>query len=214
MPQRVVEEHQSVYFSDPEKTREYADYVESASNRRFLAFISKLKKLDIPGLYLDVGSGTGKLARLLATELPDIHITCLDSSSGLNQIALDFARKADLDKRISFVVGDIEKPESLKELGTYNMIYSTFSLHHWKDPVAALKQMYGLLSDTGIMVILDLKRVWWLYWVSSQSGFFQSIRASYTTRETRDLLRKADIRNFEIQTVVPFFMHMITAWKQ
>ena len=115
---------------------------------------------------------------------------------------------------LDFVVGDIENPGTLKELGTYNMIYSTFSLHHWKDPVAALKQIYELLSDTGIMVILDLKRVWWLYWISSQSGFFQSIRASYTTKETRDLLRKAEIRNFEIQTVVPFFMHMITAWKQ
>jgi len=214
MIKRVIEEQQSEYFTDPEKIKEYADYAEKSSNSRFLALISKLKKLEIPGSYLDIGSGSGKLARLLASELPDIKITCLDTSDDLNKIAHDLTRKANLDKRISYINGNIENPELLEEIGKFNVIYSTFSLHHWQDPVAALKHMHGLLNDTGIIVILDLKRVWWLYWVSSQSGFFKSIRASYTINETRDTLRKAEIRKFEIRTIFPFFMQMITIWKE
>jgi ubiquinone/menaquinone biosynthesis C-methylase UbiE len=214
MTKRVIEEHQSEYFSDPVKIKEYADYVERSSNSRFLAFISKLKKLEIPGSYLEVGSGSGKLARLLVTELPDIKITCLDASDELNKIASDLTRKANLDKNISYINGDIANPGFLEGLGKFNVIYSTFSLHHWQDPVTTFRHMNGLLNDTGIIVILDLKRVWWLYRISSQSGFFKSIRASYTINETRNILRKAEIRKFEIRTIFPFFMQMITIWKE
>jgi SAM-dependent methyltransferase len=57
----------------------------------------------------------------------------------------------------------------------------------------------GLTERGGILLIHDLKRVWWLYWIPSQEGFITSIRAAYTPAEIRDLLTRMGVDRYEIK---------------
>ena len=71
-----------------------------------------------------------------------------------------------------------------------------------------------MLNDNGLIYIHDLKRVIWLYYIKSQSGFFNSIRAAYRPDEMKAMLNRIGINNFKIRTVFPFCMQSILITKQ
>ena len=65
------------------------------------------------------------------------------------------------------------------------------------------------LADEGVLYIYDLRRVWWLYWVPASSGFLNSIRAAYMSRELREMLRDLRIERYEIRNVFPFMQSVV-----
>ncbi len=101
----------------------------------------------------------------------------------------------ELKDRINYMVGDACKIESLKDLGKFDLIYSTFTMHHWDNAETAITNLFSMLKNNGLLYIHDLKRVSWLYYIKSQSGFFNSIRASYRPREIKKMLTKIGINN-------------------
>jgi len=114
-----------------------------------------------------------------------------------------------LKKRIKYEIGNACDINSLKDLGKFNLIYSTFTLHHWDNAELAIKNLYSMLNDNGLLYIHDLRRVIWLYYIKSDSGFFKSIRAAYKPSEIKILLNKTGIKNYKIKTIFPFFMQSI-----
>ena len=66
-----------------------------------------------------------------------------------------------------------------------------------------------MLNDNGLLYIHDLKRVIWLYYIKSNSGFFNSIRAAYRPNEIKAILNKLGIESYKIKIVFPFFMQSI-----
>lgn len=70
-----------------------------------------------------------------------------------------------------------------------------------------------MLNDNGLLYIHDLKRVFWLYYIKSQNGFFTSIRASYQPREIREMLSGIEINTYKIKTIFPYFMQAIVIKK-
>jgi hypothetical protein len=79
-------------------------------------------------------------------------------------------------------------------------------MHHWADAAKAIRNLYGLLNENGVIYIYDLKRVWWMYYIRSKSGFIKSIRASYRKKELEQMLKGIGINDFTISTVPPFFL--------
>jgi len=77
----------------------------------------------------------------------------------------------DLKTRITYKIGDACDFNSIKDLGKFDLIYSTFTLHHWDNAELAIKNLYSMLNDDGLLYIHDLKRVSWLYYIKSESGF-------------------------------------------
>ena len=73
------------------------------------------------------------------------------------------------------------------------------NFNHWDDPETVIKNLLGAVAPGGILLIHDLKRVWWLYWIPSQEGFITSIRAAYTPAEIRDLLTRMGVDRYEIK---------------
>lgn len=59
----------------------------------------------------------------------------------------------------------------------------------------------------------DLKRVWWLYWIKKQTGFYKSIRASYQPNEIRKMLNTIGVKKYEINNIFPYFLQNIVIWK-
>ena len=205
--ERIVESHQD-YFFDIENANNYLNDVKKALKTRFSNFISSLKKLDIKGRYLEIGSGPGILTQVIATQHTNAEITACDISPEMIKLAQqDLAEN--LKTRIKYKLGDACDINSIKDFGKFDLIYSTFTLHHWDNAELAIKNLYSMLNDKGLLYIYDLKRVIWLYYIKSKSGFFNSIRAAFRAGEIETLLKMIGIKNYKIKTNFPFFMQSI-----
>lgn len=213
MLKRIVENHQDEHFRGIENAREYAKEAEKSSKMRFRGFLNKLAILNIKGEYLEVGAGTGTLAAMIAKDNRKINITAIEMSPDMIAVGNEYIKKKKLESQVGFINGNIEDDKLLDKLGKFDLVYSTFSLHHWENPEKAIKNLMGYVKAEGVLVLYDLKRVWWLYWIPSQNGFFKSIRASYKPHEIKKMLSNLGVKKYEIKIVFPFFMQNVTIWK-
>lgn len=214
MFKRIIEEHQDENFSGIENARKYAKESAESSKMRFRGLLKKLNYLNIKGDYLEIGAGSGILATMIAENNKGVDITAIEISSDMITVANEYLEKKKIKSQIKFIEGNIEDEKLLQKLGKYDLIYSTFSLHHWNNPKKVIIELMKLLNDNGILMIYDLKRAWWLYWIPKQNGFFKSIRAAYTKHEVKEMLRGIDIEKYKIESKFPFFLQNIVIWKK
>jgi len=117
--------------------------------------------------------------------------------------------KNGLQNRIRFIQGNAENEELIGDLGKFNLIYSTFSLHHWKDPMKVIRNCLNALTQDGVLFLYDLRRVWWLYSLPIHNGFLDSIRAAYIKTELQQMVESIGVENYEIKSEFPFMQLII-----
>ena len=214
MPKRIKEVDQGEEaFSDIEKAREFAEESKKRAGKMYNGFLKQLKALDVKGRYLDVGAGPGILTAIVAENFPDVHITALEVSKAMVSIAKEYINEKNLTDRVTFVVGDASDEEIMKEQGEFDLVYSTYSMHHWKEPKENIRAQLRAVKKNGTLVIYDLKRVSWLYYLPGNSGFMRSIRAAYLPEEIKGVLKKLDIDRYEIKKGFPPFMQSVIVRK-
>jgi SAM-dependent methyltransferase len=98
---------------------------------------------------LDVGCGTGLLARELRGRVP--YVMGLDA----DEPTLTAARAADPDGRVDYVLGDFAA--AALEPGSFDFISCVAALHHM-EATPALGQMSALLRPGGRLLIVGLAR--------------------------------------------------------
>jgi ubiquinone/menaquinone biosynthesis C-methylase UbiE len=204
---RVVECGQDGALVGLETAARYAEMAEGLMVQ-YRGFLKHLKTLDVGGRYLEVGPGPGVLTVAVARENPDVQITGVEMSPDMVSVAREYVERAGLADRIRFLVGDAGDRGVFGSLGQFDLVYSTFSLHHWKDPKRVIQNLMSVLADGGMLYIHDLRRAWWLYWVPVRSGFWDSIRAAYVAQELHEMLCGLGIERYEIKNVFPF-MHSV-----
>jgi SAM-dependent methyltransferase len=102
-------------------------------------------------------------------------------------------------------VGDVGDRAFLESLGKFDLVYSTFSVHHWKDPELSMANVRTAVRDGGVTYLYDLNRVWWLRWLRwlrllpFVGRMLRQFDAAYSSSEMRTLLEKAGARDFEIR---------------
>jgi 2-polyprenyl-3-methyl-5-hydroxy-6-metoxy-1,4-benzoquinol methylase len=99
----------------------------------------------------DFGCGTG----LLTLQLQPLvaSVTGFDSSKGMLSVLQ--AKIADSNlKNIETRLIDIDKGENVS--GTYDLIVSSMTLHHIRDPKSLLQQLAAALRPGGILAVADL----------------------------------------------------------
>jgi 2-polyprenyl-3-methyl-5-hydroxy-6-metoxy-1,4-benzoquinol methylase len=203
-----ISEDQEEFFFDNENVNKYLDEVKNASMARYSGFLSALKNLDIKGRYLDVGCGPGVLTKHVARLHPEAEVVGNDIVPEMIKLAQDDLDD-DLKARISYKIGDACDINTIKDYGKFDLVFSTFTMHHWANAEKAIQNLYSLLNENGVLYIYDLKRVWWLYYLSSKGGFFSSIRASYRPKEIKTIMTELGINNYKTNTVPPFFLQSI-----
>lgn len=213
MMDRIVEVGQNEAFSSPEQARQYAEQALQGSKTRYRSFLRRLRSLDIQGRCLDVGAGPGVLAMEVAQQHPTAEVVALEPSPEMVGIGRSLVEQSGLNDRIRFVEGGVHQHEILASLGTYDLVYCCFSLHHFTEAEPALRSLLGCVAAGGTLVLYDLKRVWWLYWVPVHSGFFDSIRASYLPAEIREMMRHLGVEQYQLQAVLPYFMQSLVIHK-
>lgn len=211
MPQRIEQKEEAI--GGVEEAQKYAEAHKKYARLMYRAFLKDLKALHISGDYLEMGAGPGFLAIMIAERNPDVSITAVDLSLDMATVANEYITERKLQDRIHYVVGDAGDQDMMEGLGKFDLVYSTFSLHHWKDPETAISNLWNAVKDKGTLYIHDFKRVWWLCFLPLKGGEIDSIRASYTPKELRTILQQLGITNYEIKTLFPFFLQSIIARK-
>jgi tRNA (cmo5U34)-methyltransferase len=101
---------------------------------------------------LDLGTGDGRLLRLLKNQRPDIHAVAVDVSL----VMLDHAKKNFAnDSNIKAIEHDLGK--TLPDIGHFDAVISSFAIHHLThDRKHSLyKEIYDILNPNGIFCNLD-----------------------------------------------------------
>jgi 2-polyprenyl-3-methyl-5-hydroxy-6-metoxy-1,4-benzoquinol methylase len=208
MFERKVEINQGEWFEGIEAAREYAESAKK-STMKYRTFLEALKSLEIKGRYLDIGAGPGVLTAMIAQEHPEVEITALEVSPNMASLGRDYVKEDGLQDRIKFVVGDVEDESLIKTLGGYDLVYSTYTLHHWDDPKRVIGTLLNALNEGGVLFIHDLRRAWWLYWLPIRSGFLISIKAAYVASEIREMVKAMGIERFEVKNEFPFLLSLL-----
>jgi ubiquinone/menaquinone biosynthesis C-methylase UbiE len=104
---------------------------------------------------LDVGTGPGRVPLLIAEALPGRRVDGLDLSAGMIECARQNAVSAGLAARVTFTVGDVANlpyPD-----GTFDLVVSSISQHHWADAGAGLRELRRVLRPGGRVWIYDFR---------------------------------------------------------
>lgn len=114
------------------------------------------------GRILDIGTGPGRLPAAIASKNKYVHITGLDLSADMVKIASRLAAKQGLTN-VDFKAGSADElPFGDKE---FDLVISTLSFHHWREPGKALDEIYRVLREGGEAWIYDMpKKVNPLVW--------------------------------------------------
>jgi SAM-dependent methyltransferase len=111
------------------------------------------------GTVLEIGSGPGRLAMLLAHKVPGLNVTGIDISPEMVERAARRVEGAGLGERVRFEVGDVGAlpfPDASSDGAV-----STLSLHHWPDPARGLAEIYRVLKPGAEARIYDLAHWLW-----------------------------------------------------
>ncbi len=106
------------------------------------------------GRLLDVGTGPGWLLVKLHQQSPNLRLTGLDVSPSM----VAKARKNIVNAGLSGVI-EIKEGKAGNmpfAVDSFDAVVSTGSIHHWKDPIAGLNDVYRVLKQGGYALMYDL----------------------------------------------------------
>ena len=127
-------------WSSPEHALEYLRRADSIAHRTegeaaLLEFVPPETKRA-----LDLGSGAGRLLRIVQSAIPNAHWVALDFSSTMIAQLRDGFRD---DNRVQIVSHDLEN--SLPALGSFDLVVSSFAIHHL--PHIRKRRLYDEIFD-------------------------------------------------------------------
>lgn len=124
---------------------------------RRLRLEEKLRRRQ-PRVLVDVGTGTAQLLIKIARcpELAHYRLIGTDFFSDMISTAEEAVAKQKLDDRIEIEYADVH--DLPYEEGFADTVISRSTIHHWADPVQALREIYRILKPEGIAIIHEPRR--------------------------------------------------------
>ncbi|HKU84594.1 MAG TPA: class I SAM-dependent methyltransferase [Candidatus Nitrosocosmicus sp.] len=101
---------------------------------------------------LDLGTGDGRLIRLIKAKMPTIEAVSLDISPTM----LEAAREHFVDdSKVKIIVHDLSQP--LPDLDYFDAIVSSFTIHHLRheQKCSLYEEIYDILNPTGVFCNLE-----------------------------------------------------------
>lgn len=160
------------------------------------------------GYGLDLGSGPGVVTMELAENLPGLRMTGLDLAAHMVTKARRNAIQMGFNGNVLWPQADGHRLPFADK--AFDLVVSSFALHHWRDPLCVLNEIARVLRPHGQYYISDVSRETTLlqrmvayasipaislpfgsYW--GYGGYYESVRAGYTQREAKDLLEQSNL---------------------
>ena len=120
--------------------------------RRVVTDVTKIA-LPAGSVVLDVGTGPGRVARLIAAACPTVEVEGVDLSPEM--IARATSTALTTSASVRFQVCDVVTLPFAD--GSVDLVVSTLSLHHWDDPAAGLNEIVRVLAPGGQAWIYDFR---------------------------------------------------------
>jgi ubiquinone/menaquinone biosynthesis C-methylase UbiE len=203
MPKRIPHSDLEI-ITGQETTQDYLEMQKKLGRFYLRGFLRMLARQKKTGHFLEVGCGPGYQTAEVAKENPNAHITAIEPSVDMLTVAKSYIKQQGLSQRVRFFQGTVEDKALIKDLGRFDLIYSTFSLHHWHDPVKGIEHLYRALNDKGILLIYDFERHWATYYLPIKRGIIESIRASYTPGEIAAMIAGLDAGKHAVRRHFPY----------
>jgi ubiquinone/menaquinone biosynthesis C-methylase UbiE len=143
--------------------------------------------LDQPNTVLDVGSGTGRLLRLIHERWPDAKLMGVDPTPGMVETARQLTSAATFEEGFAEA---LPKPDA-----SIDVVVSTFTFHHWSDQGAGLREVVRVLRPGGYFILADAVLPAWLTLLFPQSHF-------KSPALVQNLFQQAGLRMLQQQSVV------------
>ena len=199
-------------LEDPEVSRAFNQIARMPQMRllRWYA-IKRALKLVNAGEAVDLGCGPGYFVLEMAEQAPELHVTGIDLSNEMLAQAKGYAHGSAAKDRVIFMPGDAAKipfPDR-----SVDLVASTLSLHHWRDPVIVLNEIARVLRPGGGYMIFDLRRdmsspAYLLLWFATNfvvpaalyriNEPLNSRNAAYTPDEAAQLADQSNLRGWRI----------------
>jgi ubiquinone/menaquinone biosynthesis C-methylase UbiE len=176
----------------------YAEWVENSDVMRdeYRRIAQKAASEVQAGQALEIGPGPGFISLELAKLLPEMDVTGLDLSQTMVEMAEKNAREYGLSERVQFKKGDAAEMPFAD--GSFDLIVSSGSLHHWEEPARIFNEVHRVLKPGGSALIFDLRgdapkeRIEEIEkGISSRVmrwGLRHSFRESYTAQEMEEIV--------------------------
>jgi SAM-dependent methyltransferase len=197
MPKRIPHIN-SEMFNGIENARSYLEMQKGFGTRYLEEFLEKFKELNKTGRYLEAGPGPGYVTSLIAQICKPASITGLECSADMISAASEFLIEIKTDTKINFVPGAVEDTNVIAALGKFDLIYTTYSMHHWDDQQKGIKNLYDALDKNGVLFIFDYCRNGFYYYFKMKRRVRESIRASFRPDEIELMLSNLGITNYKI----------------
>lgn len=188
-----------ITITGQKKTKDYLKMQKIMGKFYLNDFFSEFDKIHSGRRFLEVGPGPGYQTVMVARKYKPEEISGLELSSDMVDVATEYIKREGFSGKIKFVYGSVEDTDLVQSLGKFDIIYSTFSLHHWTDPEKGIKNLFNVLTDGGILFIYDFHRGGLFYYLNLKRGVWESIRASYTQEEIIKMFSTLDIESYIIR---------------
>lgn len=103
---------------------------------------------------LDVGCGPGRLLVEIADRFPEAQITGVDLDPAMVDRARERTAALPSGARVELVVADAAHLPFTA--GTFDLVVSSFSLHHWGGEQAGMDEVARVLADRGEAILYDV----------------------------------------------------------
>ncbi len=209
MPKRIP--HTDLEVLAGAETAEYYLAMQRRLGRFYLkSFLKILARQNKSGRFLEVGPGPGYQTAIIAEGHPEAEIVGLEPSADMVRIAAAYIAEKGLSNRVRLVEGAAEDDALVAGLGEFDLIYSTFSLHHWTEPARALRNLYNALNESGVLLTFDFERRWPTYYLMpGPRGMRESIKAAYTREEVKAMLADLGVSAFTIERRFPYMAAVV-----
>jgi ubiquinone/menaquinone biosynthesis C-methylase UbiE len=177
-------------LDDPEVARAFNLVARLPQMRLIRWLVARRAAAMVPaGQAADLGCGPGYLVVKLAQVAPGLRVTGVDLADEMLVEAEAFARRSGVEERVAFKQGDVAQipfPD-----GSLDLVVSTLSLHHWRDPVAVLDEVARVLRPGGSFLVADLRRdmglpFYMLLWFATRCVVPRALRRANEPLGSRD----------------------------
>jgi ubiquinone/menaquinone biosynthesis C-methylase UbiE len=206
MPTRVLEPE---VMDTLDEARAYDAMDHRGVNEAFVT--DALALSPTPRRVLDLGTGTGLIAILLATRLPNATVTAVDLAGEMLRLAARNVARAGLAHRIA--LARVDARELPYAPGDFDLVVSNSVVHHVPAPRALFAEIARVAGERAGVFVRDLCRPESEAEVAAlverhaahepsagRELFRASLRAALTADEARALAAEAGLRGVQVRT--------------
>lgn len=107
-----------------------------------------------PARILDVASGTGDLAIMLARRIPSVSVLGVDLSEGMLDIGRKKVAEAGLEQRVSFEAADCLSLPFRDD--SFDCVSVAYGVRNFQNLLAGYREMYRVLRPGGMLCVIEL----------------------------------------------------------